>query len=83
MHDYATKFIVAFIGVKLLIVDDDVTNINVFDAKMEELMVHMKLQVLEFFKNNLSFLDQFEKKRGHNMLALMLDSKFKRSIISD
>jgi hypothetical protein len=83
MHDYATKFIVAFIGVKLLIVDDDVANINVFDAKVEELMVHMKLQVLEFFKNNLSFLDQFEKKRGHNMLALMLDSKFKRSIISD
>jgi hypothetical protein len=83
MHDYATIFIVAFIGVKLLIVDDDVTNINVFDAKVEELMVHMKLQVLEFFKNNLSFLDQFEKKRGHNMLALMLDSKFKRSMISD
>jgi hypothetical protein len=83
MHDYATIFIVAFIGIKLLIVDDDVTNINVFDAKVEELMVHMKLQVLEFLKNNLSFLDQFEKKRGHNMLALMLDSKFKRSIISD
>jgi hypothetical protein len=74
MHDYATIFIVAFIGVKLLIVDDDVTNINVFDAKVEEFMVRMKLQVLEFFKNNLSFLDQFEKKKGHNMLALMLDS---------
>jgi hypothetical protein len=46
MHDSATIIIVAFIGVGLLIVDDDVTSINVFDAKLEELIVHMKLRVL-------------------------------------
>jgi hypothetical protein len=50
MHDFTTIIIVAFIGVGLFITDDDVTHINVFDAKLEELMVHMKLQLLEVFQ---------------------------------
>jgi len=50
MHDFTIIIIVAFIGVELFITDDDVTYINVFDAKLEELMVHMKLQVLEVFQ---------------------------------
>jgi hypothetical protein len=56
MHDFTTIIIVAFIGVGLFIIDDDVTYINVFDAELEELMVHMKLQVLEVFQKKFVLL---------------------------
>jgi hypothetical protein len=55
MHDFATMIIVAFIEIGLLIVNDDVININVFDAQLEEFMVCMQLQVLEVFQKKLSF----------------------------
>jgi hypothetical protein len=36
---------------------------NVFDTELEELMVHMKSQVLEFFQPFLSFLHGLRKRR--------------------
>jgi hypothetical protein len=50
MHDFATIIIFAFIGVGLLIANDDVININVCDVELEKLMVCMKIQVLEVFQ---------------------------------
>jgi len=35
---------------------------NVFDVELDELMVHMKLKVLEVFQPFMSFLDGFQKK---------------------
>jgi len=50
MHDFAAIIIFAFIGVELLIANDDVININVCDVELEKLMVCMKIQVLEVFQ---------------------------------
>jgi hypothetical protein len=50
---------------------------NAFDAKVIELVIHMKHQILEVFQPFLSFMHGFDKKRGHNMLMLMLDLRFK------
>jgi hypothetical protein len=50
MHDFAAIIIFAFIGVGLLIANDDVININVCDVELEKLMVCMKIQVLEVFQ---------------------------------
>ncbi len=52
--------------------------VNVFDTKLKEHIVHMKHQVLEFF--NLSFLFYMGlkgKKRVTTMLVFMLDPRFK------
>ncbi len=52
--------------------------VNVFDTKLEEHIVHMKHQVLEVFQPFLSFLHGFKrKKRVTNMLVFMLDPMFK------
>jgi hypothetical protein len=51
--------------------------VNLFDAVLEELMVCMKCPLLEILQPFFSFLHGFDKKRAHNMLALMLDLKFK------
>jgi hypothetical protein len=40
-------------------------------------MVHMKPKVLEVLQPFMSFLDGFQKKRGHNMLVLMFNLRFK------
>jgi hypothetical protein len=50
---------------------------NVFDAKRIELMIHMKHQTLKVFQPFFSFFNGFDKKRGHNMLPLMFNSRFK------
>jgi hypothetical protein len=50
MHDFAAIIIFAFIGVGLLIANDDVININVCDVELEKLTVCMKIQVLEVFQ---------------------------------
>jgi hypothetical protein len=50
---------------------------NLFDALLEEFMVCMKCQVLKVLQRFFSFLHGFDKKRAHNMLALMMDLKFK------
>ncbi len=50
---------------------------NVFDAKLGEFMVIMKCHALETFQPFLSFLNGFHKKKGHNMLALMFNPRFK------
>jgi hypothetical protein len=50
---------------------------NVFDAKLIELTVHMKHQTLKVLQPFFSFFNGFDKNRRHNMLALMLDLRFK------
>jgi hypothetical protein len=50
---------------------------NVFDAKLTKLTVHMKHQTLEVLQPFFSFFTRFDKKRGHYMLALMLNMRFK------
>jgi len=50
---------------------------NAFDVELTKLMIRMKLQILEFFQPFLSFMHGFDKKRGHNMLVLILDPSFK------
>jgi len=37
----------------------------------------MKRQILEVFLPFISFLHAYDRKRGHNMLALMLDPRLK------
>jgi hypothetical protein len=50
---------------------------NAFDVELTKLMICMKLQILENLQPFLSFVHAFEKKRGHNMLVLILDPSFK------
>jgi hypothetical protein len=50
---------------------------NAFDVELTKLMICMKLQILEVLQPFLSFMHGFDKKRGHNMLVLILDPSFK------
>jgi hypothetical protein len=50
---------------------------NAFDVESTKLMFRMKLQILEVLQPFLSFMHGFDKKRGHNMLVLILDPSFK------
>ncbi len=51
--------------------------INIFDFVLEELISRMKHYVLEVLLPFISFMHDFDKKKSHNMLALMLDPKYK------
>ncbi len=51
--------------------------INAFDFELEEFISHMKRQVLEVLWPFISFMHVIDKKKGHNMLALMLDPRYK------
>ncbi len=48
-----------------------------FNQELEVLVCHMKQHVLDVMDLFLSFLREVEKKKDHNILALMLDPKFK------
>jgi hypothetical protein len=48
-----------------------------FDHELKELKVHMKWKILEVFLPFISFLHACDRKKGHKMLALMLDLRFK------
>jgi hypothetical protein len=51
-----------------------------FYHELKELEVHMKWQILEVFLPFIFFLhayDRYDRKRGHNMLVLMFDPRFK------
>jgi hypothetical protein len=48
-----------------------------FDHELKEFKVRMKLHILEVFSPLISFLDAYDRKKGHNMLALMFDPRFK------
>jgi len=50
--------------------------INVFN-ELEELILGMKHQVLEVLLPFISFMHGFQKMKGHNMLVLMLDPRYK------
>jgi hypothetical protein len=50
---------------------------DVFDHELKELMLQMKQQILEVLLPFISFLYIFERRKGHNMLALVLDPRFK------
>ncbi len=47
--------------------------------ELTKLMIYMKLQILEVLQPFLSFMHGFDKKRGHNMLVLILDPSFKNT----
>jgi hypothetical protein len=47
--------------------------VTAFDAALTKLVIDMKHQILEVLQLFLSFMHGFDKKRGHNMLALMLN----------
>jgi hypothetical protein len=51
--------------------------INVFDYELEELISHMKCQMLEVFLPFISLMHGFFFLKGHNMLAIMLNPKYK------
>jgi hypothetical protein len=51
--------------------------INVFNCELEELILGMKRQVLEVLLPFISFMHCFQKMKGHNMLVLMLDPRYK------
>jgi hypothetical protein len=68
------KVVLHFIITKTQELCDEVVNVvvpkrmgdlevNVFDTKLEEHIVHMKHQVLEFFQPFLSFLHGFKRKK--------------------
>jgi hypothetical protein len=50
---------------------------DVFDFELKKLMVRMKHRTLEVFSHFIYLLYAFDKKRDHNMLVLMFDSRFK------
>jgi hypothetical protein len=50
---------------------------NAFDAKLIKFIIHMKHQTLEVLQPFFSLLNGFDKETGHDMLALMLDPRFK------
>jgi hypothetical protein len=50
---------------------------NVFDVEVTKFMIHMKYQTLEVLRPFLSFFNEFDKKKGYNMFALMFDPRFK------
>jgi hypothetical protein len=50
---------------------------NAFDVELAKFIVHMKHQTLEDFQPFLSFFNGFDKKKRNNMLALILDPRFK------
>jgi hypothetical protein len=52
-------------------------NINEFDLKLKELLMHMKCQILEVYVLFISFVNGFDKGKWHNILSLMLDPRFK------
>ncbi len=62
-----------------LVVPDNLVDLetNVFDAKLEEFTICMKHQVLNVLHLFFSFLHEFDRKKCHNILPLMLDLKFK------
>jgi hypothetical protein len=50
---------------------------DVFDHELKELMVQMKQQILKVLLPFISFLHIFDTRKGHNMLVLMFDPRFK------
>jgi hypothetical protein len=52
-------------------------NINEFDLKLKELLMHMKCQILQLNVPFISFVNGFNKEKWHNILSLMLDPRFK------
>jgi len=52
-------------------------NINEFDIKLKELLMHMKCQILEVYVPFIYFVNGFDKEKWHNILSLMLDPRFK------
>jgi hypothetical protein len=60
-----------------MIVPKSLVNLEIsnFDQELEAFVHHMK-QVLDVLNLVLSFLHAFEKKKGHNIFALMLDPIF-------
>ncbi len=57
--------------------DNLVQKEDVFDFELKKLMVRMKHQTLKVFSHFIDLLYAFDKKRDHNMLALMFDLRFK------
>jgi hypothetical protein len=64
---------------------EDLENVPYFKTLMEEdssvahelMASNIKIEVCGVLDNFLSFLKKFDEKKTHNMLALMLDSRFK------
>jgi hypothetical protein len=52
-------------------------NINEFDLKLKELLMHMKWQILQVYVPFISFMNGFDKEKWHNILSLILDPRFK------
>jgi hypothetical protein len=50
---------------------------SIFNAKLVELVLRMKCQMLKVVKPFFSFLHGFDRKKGHNILTFMLDPMFK------
>ncbi len=56
-------------------------DVTIFDAKLEELQIRMKWQILEMLLHVISFLHTFDSKKDHQMLTLMLDLIFKNIFV--
>jgi hypothetical protein len=56
---------------------DSLVEKDFFDHELKEFEVCMKRQILEVLLPFISFLHAYDRKRGHNMLALMFDPRFK------
>ena len=48
-----------------------------FDEELLDLIVRIKLEVIDVLSPFLAFLHQYDKLKAHNMLALMLDPRYK------
>ncbi len=56
---------------------DNFVEEDFFYHELKELMVCMKRKILEVLLHFISFFHAYDRKRGHNMLALMFNPRFK------
>jgi hypothetical protein len=56
---------------------DSLVEEDFFDDELKDIEVRMKWQILEVLMAFISFLHAYDRKRGHNMLAPMLNPRFK------
>lgn len=77
--DFATKTHEICDELGNLVVPNNLVDLeaNVFDAKLEEFTICMKHQILNVLHLFFFFLHEFDRKKCHNILLLMLDLKFK------
>jgi hypothetical protein len=70
-------FVETFVKLAFQIFPHNLVERDVFDYELKEFMIRMKKKILKVLLPFVSFLHVFDKEKGHNMLILMFDPRFK------